>query len=401
MKKHSVLVLSLLTAIVSCGNDDGGSPMGTSGAGGQAGAVASAGAGAGGMSALAGNAGVPAVTAGSAGTAGTGGAGGTCEIPSLEVFSRSDTDQAWDDNDFSAVVLGSEPCPKTATVTWPHETGWENADPAEANSEVTHFTLDSYSSVDLTNKKLSLTIELSADQRGAGATAGSYSISLVSVSTFDRVVMMGGAGTDAGGSGGLAALAGGGGSAGKGGGGGASGTDASAGGSVSGGDGTAGAPVTTDTGYTEAELPVADRATLRFVGDRATVIFPLPNKTTELGSYDPTRVIKINVRIYNTFSSGQTGGAGGAGGAGGTAGGAGMGGGGGTAGTAGRGGGGGTAGLAGTSGGGGASGGTAGLVGASGGAGGSGGASTVGPVYNYGTSTFSITSFVIKDVSAP
>jgi hypothetical protein len=52
-------------------------------------------------------------------------------MPQLVVFPRSDTDQAWDDNDFSDVTIESM-CPAIVTATWPHEMGWQNADPAEA-----------------------------------------------------------------------------------------------------------------------------------------------------------------------------------------------------------------------------------------------------------------------------
>src|SRR6478609_4435233 len=166
MRKHSVLVLGLLAAIVGCGSDDQGDlpAAGGTGSGGHAGSAL---AGAGGALAAAGNAGAL-VTGGSAGT-GTGGSGGACDIPSLQVFNRSDTEQPWDDNDFSDVLLGSDPCPKLLDVTWPHEANWENADPSESNREVTHFTIDSYSSVDLAGKKLSLTIELTKDLRGPAA----------------------------------------------------------------------------------------------------------------------------------------------------------------------------------------------------------------------------------------
>ena len=275
------------------------------------------------------------------------------------VFQRSDTDQSWDDNDFSDVTLSiPAACPLLVDVNWPHEAGWENADPAEADHESTHFTLDSTTSENLSNKKLSLTIELAADERGAAATSGSYSVSLVSVSTFDRVVTSGGAGA--------------GGALGGSGGGASAGSNAGGGGDSSGG--TAGAPVTIETGYSEAESPVAERATLRSVGDSATLDFALPNKTAEASSYDPTRVIKINIRIYSAFSNGMTG-------AGGTSG---------LGGSSGMAGGAGTAGLGGTSGSGGV-----------GGASGSGGGGALAPVYAYKKSQFKITSFGIKDVGTP
>jgi hypothetical protein len=409
MKKHSVLGLSLLAAIaggfsvVGCGSDDdsGNPPVTTAGSAGLAGASGMA---AGGMSASAGTAG-NATTAGAAGTA-AGGSGGTCDIPTLAVFTRSDTDQSWDDNDFSDVMLTPQPaCPVLVDVIWPHEAGWENADPSESNRESTHFTIDSSTSVDLTNKKLSLTIELAADERGPNAKAGAYNVSLVSVSTFDRVVMTGGAGAAAGGASGSGGGSGGGGVSGSGGAsGGAGGTSgsggASGGASGSSGDssgGTAGAAVTTETGYTETETPLAERATLRFVNDRATVNLTLPNKTAEVGSYDPTRVIKINIRVYSVYSDGQTGmgGAGGTAGVGGTAAVGGSSGSGGTAGVAGKAGAGGTAGIDGLGGLGGAA------SGSGGASGGAAGGATVAPTYDYKTSKFAITNFVIKDATAP
>jgi len=139
--------------------------------------------------------------------------------------------------------------------------------------------------------------------------------------------------------------------------------------------------VTIETGYSEAESPVAERATLRYVGDRATVNFALPNKTADVSSYDPTRAIKINVRIYSAFSNGTTLGTGGA------SGGSGMAGGGGKSGA------GGAAGVDGVSGTGGASGGVAGVSGGSGG--------SLAPTYAYKKSQFKITSFGVKDVGAP
>jgi hypothetical protein len=276
-------------------------------------------------------------------------------------------------------------------VTWPHEEDREKADPSESNRESTHFTLDSRYSQDLTNKQLNLTIELTADERGPKATAGGYVISLVSVAAFDRVVVVGsggsgagGAGVDAGGSGGApgdasivdAPLDGksdagkdsggpgrdgdgmvgstGGAGSGAGGVGGSSSTGSGTGG-VDGLEGTGGVMTTTERGYSETESPVEDRATLRHVGDRATITLALPNKTEAEDSYNPTRVIKINVRIYNVFSSDASG-TGGVTGAGGTS----------------------------------AETGTSGTSGA-----------TSAPVYDYLTSQFTITKFSITDVVVP
>ena len=304
-------------------------------------------------------------TAGAAGTgaiAGDGGSGGTgrtCDVGSLVVFPRSDTDQSWDDNDFSDVVLASY-CPTEVNVTWPHETGWENADPAESNHEQTRFTLDSYLATgDLTGKQVNVTIELTADARGPNANAGGYLVSLVSVSTYDRIVP--------GGSGG------------------------------SGGTAGTGEP-TTETGYAEAESPGMP---LNHVGDSIGFGFVLPNKTSEPDSYDPARVIKVNVRIYSVFSNtaslvaeqaivaldeGDQDGEGGAAGEGSSSGGTGASG--GTGGTAGDGGTGGTGGS-------GANGGTAG-TGAEGGTAGTGGQPPV-PVYDYVTSQFAISRFTVTD----
>ena len=428
MKKKSVLGLGLATVIGAMGaigssgcgdsSSSGGAPAATAGApahGGSSGAV----------NGTAGGAGSPttagAANGGSSGLSETAGSAGACtDVPSLVVFTRSDTDATWDDNDFDAVTL-SGMCPTLVNVTWPHETGWQNADPAEANHESTHFTLDSGTSADLTGKKLELTIELTGDTRGPTATAGSYIVSLVSVSTWDQVVGgdMGGAGGMSGGGG--ASTAGASGSAGSGGtagsaagtGGAAAGTGGAAAGSAGtsgastagastagggtggasggGGDATAGAAPLTQTAYTEAESPVAQRVTFRAIGDKATVSFPLPAKSTVVGSYDPTRVIKINVRIYSAFSDG-TAGAGGAGGGGGAAGAAGSS---GSAGTVA------SAGTSGSSAGaGGSSAGAAGS-GTAGSSAGAGGTSTTAPVYDYLTSQFTISKFVIVDASAP
>lgn len=211
-----------------------------------------------------------------------------CEIPSLSVFSRSDTDAAWDDNDFSDVIVDASACPPVfVNVTWPHEEGWQNADPSDANHEQVHFTLDSYSGGDLTNKEVAATIELLEDQQGPTAKGGGYIVSLVSVSTYDQVVVVEptvvpDAGlVDAG--------------------------LADAGLVVDAGDAAPPPPVTiTQTGYTEAESAPEDRITLRHAGDRATVRFVLPNKTAASDSFDPARAIKVNLRVYNIFTGGDT-----------------------------------------------------------------------------------------------
>jgi len=39
------------------------------------------------------------------------------------------------------------------------------------------------------------------------------------------------------------------------------------------------------------------------VGDKVSMSFKLPNKGAAVDSYDPSRPVKINVRIYTVFSS--------------------------------------------------------------------------------------------------
>lgn len=262
---------------------------------------------------------------GNTGTGGGGGggapaAGGTCDVSSLSVFLRSDTEQAWDDNDFSDVVVEGT-CPVVVNATWPHEADWQDADPSEANQEQVHFTLDSSYSGDLTGKQLNLTIELAEHQLGPAATAAGYLVSIVSVSSYTRTVVVepetpdAGIGDEGAGDGGVAladaavALDAG------------VSLDASVSDGVSldasvgdaglvssdgGADASVGDPgpmTVTETGYSEAESAPEDRLVLRRAGDRATLTFALPNKTAEEDSYDPTRVIKVNVRIYNLFNA--------------------------------------------------------------------------------------------------
>lgn len=192
-----------------------------------------------------------------------------CNSPSFAVFTRSDTAASWDDNDFSSVIMDGTQCPPGiyADVTWPHEEGWAFGDPSEANKEQVHFTLDAYAANNLVNKEITATVELVADERGPSANAGGYLVSIVSVSTFDRITIIPGvaepdAGPDAG----------------------------------------APEPQTlTETGYSEAESPERDRILLRRVGDRATISFRLPAKTEAVDSYDPERVLKTNLRFYNVY----------------------------------------------------------------------------------------------------
>lgn len=192
-----------------------------------------------------------------------------CNAPSFSVFTRSDSEASWDDNDFSSVVVDGSQCPPAVYVdaTWPHEADWANGDPSEANHEQVHFTLDSYGASNLVDKEITATVELVADERGPNANAGGYLVSIVSVSTFDRITVLPGvvepdAGPDA----------------------------------------SPPEPQTlTETGYTEAESPLRDRILLRRAGDRATISFRLPAKTEAVDSYDPERVLKINLRFYNVY----------------------------------------------------------------------------------------------------
>lgn len=192
-----------------------------------------------------------------------------CGVPSLFVFTRSDTDADWDDNDFSSASVDASNCPPAVyvDVTWPHEEGWENADPSEANHEQVHFTLDSYAATNLVDKEVTATVELVADERGPDANAGGYLVSIVSVSTYDDItiippVIEPDAGADA----------------------------------------AVPEPETiTQTGYTEAESDPKDRILLRRVGDRATISFRVPAKTAAADSFDPARVIKTNLRFYNVY----------------------------------------------------------------------------------------------------
>lgn len=310
--------------IAGAAGDSGGSG-GLSGS--SFGGFGGAGLGGGGVGGVSGTAG-----SGTGGTAaGSGGMGGTCDVPALEVFQRSDTEASWDDNDFSSAVLNEAgACPRTVDVTWPHEEGWEGGDPSEANRERTHFTIDSYYSSDLTGKQINLTISLTADARGPAATAGSYTVRIVSVSTFDRVITSnahadgeggegageggadGGAGADGnagtGGVGGIGGVSGAGGStAGSGAGGataGSGGATAGSGGDTAGG-GAGGTPPTTETGYSEATS--VGRGFLTRVGDTASFSFPLPAKTEAEDSYNPARVIKINFRVQNEFEAAEGG----------------------------------------------------------------------------------------------
>lgn len=348
-KRGYVLALGLLCSCGALGGYGCAKDPATSGTGGSSMKGSGGSTGSGGATGSGGN------STGSGGSsAGSGGAGASCDMPSLSVFARSDTDQSWDDNDFSDVTVDGS-CPAVANVTWPHEADWENKDPSESNREQVHFTLDSYYSSDLTGKQINLDIELTGDKRGSNATAGGYIVSLVSVSSYDKVVGGSGGmgGSDTGGASGAEGGAGGEGTAGGGGesGGGRSGgmggrrgggmggrrggaggrgdaggltgsagsTQSGAGGTTpvggstgstgSGGDSGSGGSGDTpviEKGYSEAETPAGDRKTLSKMGDKVSMSFKLPNKGTAVDSYDPARPVKINIRIYTLFSSGDS-----------------------------------------------------------------------------------------------
>jgi hypothetical protein len=191
---------------------------------------------------------------------------GYCSMPALHVAARSDTNQSWDDNDFSDVTLCGNACTTMASVNWPHEANWANADPAEANHEVTYFTLDWNNSIDLTNKKLVLSLFLWQDESLGQPW---YDVSLISVSTYDRPIAAGG---------------------------------------------SAGA-ASTEIGYAEVELPAAKWGKIRYTQSSISIQFTLPQKTSAIDSYDPQRVIKNSIRIYSGFE--RTSGSAGAGGTGG------------------------------------------------------------------------------------
>jgi hypothetical protein len=215
---------------------------------------------------------------GSGGAVGSGGdmaLGGSCNVPTMEVLARSDTDGNWDDQDFAAGVTISGACPVLIDVTWPHETPFADPDVVDADFEEVFFTLDQYPDVDFTGKQINLTIELAAETLGTltapAVPTGGYTVTLMSVSTYEVPVEgSGGAGSGGAGSGGAAS-----------------------GGAGSGGDTGSGGAATT-TQYTEAASPAGD---LALVGDELTMSFPLPAKGPNNNSYDPATAIKMSIRI--------------------------------------------------------------------------------------------------------
>lgn len=146
---------------------------GTSSGGSSAGGASSGGTGG---TDLGGSAGAP--FGGQGGEVGTGGVGPVCEPMALQVLTRDDTN-SWGVNDFDDVDLVLD-CPTTITATWPHEAGWEDADPSEANSEAVKFQLiHPYSSYeDLTGKTIHAELTLVDDGRGPTAENGGYTVYL-------------------------------------------------------------------------------------------------------------------------------------------------------------------------------------------------------------------------------
>ena len=248
MKIQTALALSLLAgwglSTAACGSST--TPIGTGGVPGTGGIVASGGTnvGSGGIVGSGGD-------VGSGGTASGGdtATGGTCPVAALTVYSTEDTTDAnWDDNDFDEATVGTA-CPVLVDVTWPHEAGYEteageDADPADANLEDNvRFSLDHDNPGDLTGKQVTLTITLTGDVRGPAALAGSYLVKIVALSTYEVPAEgSGGAGSGGAGSGGASSggASSGGASSGGASSGGASSGGASSGGASSGGAGSGG-----------------------------------------------------------------------------------------------------------------------------------------------------------------
>lgn len=117
------------------------------------------------------------------GGASTGGEAGTCETPdypdTAQVIAREDTEE-WGENDFDSVTIEDVDCTLVVSAEWPHEEGWEDADPSEANMEGTKFELEfPYAeNADLTGKQVNLTIKLADDGRADDAENGGYDVYL-------------------------------------------------------------------------------------------------------------------------------------------------------------------------------------------------------------------------------
>ncbi len=103
----------------------------------------------------------------------------TGDFPAFTVAPRSDTSADWDDNDFDDVTITEDECGfATVAAEWPHESGWENDDPGEANMEATKFTLEFPYTADLTGKRLNLELIMTDDGRGTSATNGGVDVYL-------------------------------------------------------------------------------------------------------------------------------------------------------------------------------------------------------------------------------
>jgi hypothetical protein len=300
MKKYTALALSLMMgwglASSACA-DPVNTPVGSGGA------VGSGGSGSGGAPPATGGVGSGGAPA-SGGTASGGetASGGSCSIVNFQIQERSDTDAEWDDNDFETATMTGT-CPMIVDVTWPHEAGYEDADPPDANlEENVRITFDAYPALDLTGKQINLTVTLTGEMIGPLATSptGSYIIQLMSTSTYETPIG-GSGGAGSGGDTGSGGASSGGASSG-----GASSGGASSGGASSGGDTGSGGDVgsggaATETHYVDALAPEAEWGTLATIGTPVTMSFVLPAAGTPT-QYDPAAALKIGFRILPNWT---------------------------------------------------------------------------------------------------
>ena len=155
------------------GGDDG---LGGDGSGGDDGLGGDDGSG--GEDGAGGSGGSSGGSGGTGGSDGTGGTGGGCAedpFPTLEVDARDD-DNPWGVNDFDDVLFDDGCGTVEVEATWPHEAGYADADPSEANQEQVHFTASTPYTDDLTGKQINLTVTLLDDGRGPNATNGGYNV---------------------------------------------------------------------------------------------------------------------------------------------------------------------------------------------------------------------------------
>lgn len=115
------------------------------------------------------------------GEGGQGGAANSCDetgdFPTFNVQARSN--ESWAENDFDDVTITEDECGiATLAIEWPHETGWEGADPGEANMEATKFSLEFPYTQDLTGKRLTLKMRQKENGRGTSATNGGIDVYL-------------------------------------------------------------------------------------------------------------------------------------------------------------------------------------------------------------------------------